>query len=928
MLTTYTTSGGDMWQTAFNAVVSIIGTSAWDGLLTMVEGLAVLGIMYSFSSKKDPVIFLKWGALLTFITTVLLIPKRDIQIIDITNPAGVYQVDNVPAGLAMIASMTTTIGHGFAQLFDAMLARPDAVSYSKTGMLFGSNLIERAQDITTQDPILAEVLPKYMETCVMGDIMIAGKYSLQELMNSNDPLRLITQRPSQIRGIYSPNSSGGGVQFVTCKEAAVQVIIPRLNVDVSSVGPTWKFYVNRWFGKKSNPNTLMTSLISDSYQYFYNSGKSAADIVKQNVINSAMRQGIKTFAGRSNDSANMINLATETAANKQRLSWASNMKMGAYWMPLMQSVLMLILVLSFPIIIVMAIVNHSVYGIKSIFNYIKAFVYFQTWPLMFAIINFACTYYLKSDGITDVVLSNTDLIAQRHSDMMMVAGGLCMSIPVLSYYLTKGTVDVVSQVAGSMSSSTAGVVSQQASTTADGNWSFNNMQMNNVNANKHDTNSVMRTGQYSSQQANGSMVTQTADGGMVYDTQGAMSKLASHVGISKQASSAFLAQAREAHSRAENSLSGWSDNVSAGWNNLKQLSNNLGSSSSVTDGADKSEVVNLNKGVNMMNDAVMSYMKATGVDRNEAIQSLESQSGRVSADASVGVKALGSGASVGYSADDLDSRSHSRGTGMQDSSRKSDASQYARQYKQGKDLLESYKTNHAGSHTKNEAVSLIDQMTSNLSKAQQQYNQYTENQSRAHELSRVASYTENMSSDQQQNLDQQFASYVMRHAGAQANEILTDTASPVIAARRQELQQDFVREQLLPQILENNEKNTGMTSSGLPVINNDTGVNIHETQDSNTSSLNKSADGLVPKSGEVNSDVMSISDDVATKKQNFTRQIQGERREIASNYNVNRDDHDLITVQSKDEIAAASSGQTLKGTLQEASKKMDDYQER
>ena len=814
MLTVYTTAGGDMWRSAFNAVVAIIGTNAWDGLLKMVEGLAVLGIMYTFSSKKDPIIFLKWAALLTFITTVLLIPKRDIQIIDITEPQGIYQVDNVPAGLALISAMTTTIGHGFAQLFDAMLARPDSVSYSRTGMLFGSNLIERSQDITTQDPVLAEVLPKYMETCVLGDISISGKYSFQELMNSQDPFTLITRNPSRIRGIYSPNLTGGGLVFATCKEVVDRIIIPRMNLDSGVNGKTWIFYAKRWFGRKQNPNILMSSLLSNSYDYFYNGGKSASDIIKQNVMNSSLRQGISTLAGRSNDSANMINLATETASNKQRIGWATNMKMGAYWMPLMQSVLMLILVLSFPIIIVMAIVNHSMYGIKSIFNYIKAFVYFQTWPLMFAIINFCCTYYLKSDGITEVVLSNTDLIAQRHSDMMMVAGGMCMSVPILAYYLTKGTVDVISQVGGSLTSSMGSVASQQASTAADGNWSFNNMQMDNVNANKHDTNSVYKSGQYSQQQANGSMVTQTADGGMVINTQDAMSKLASHLGLSKQLSAAAQQRSQESHATAQSMLEGANHSISNSFGLLHQYASQRGSSDAFVTGSDSSTGSAESQNVSKMLSSAKVISQLTGWSESKSFDELMRRSLDKKAESHAGfdfpgLKELGIklGGSVSVAGTDNDSHGYQTNGGTNESGNQSKANQAYKDFKEGLDYFTNRKTSVSGSDSKNEAQTLADNITATFNDASQKYQQYTDSETRSHDYAELASRTATLSNDQQENLDQEFVKFALTksHGGLNA---LSDVSTEEGREARQELIDQFIRNKISPVINESYNEET------------------------------------------------------------------------------------------------------------------------
>ncbi|MGF6567329.1 hypothetical protein ABIE05_003929 [Kosakonia cowanii] len=54
-----------------------------------------------------------------------------------------------------------------------MMARPDSVTYTKTGMLFGSGIVAESSDIQTQNPELAQMLPDYVENCVIGDTRCA-----------------------------------------------------------------------------------------------------------------------------------------------------------------------------------------------------------------------------------------------------------------------------------------------------------------------------------------------------------------------------------------------------------------------------------------------------------------------------------------------------------------------------------------------------------------------------------------------------------------------------------------------------------------------------------------------------------------------------------------------------------------------------------
>jgi conjugal transfer mating pair stabilization protein TraG len=139
---------------------------------------------------------------------------------------------------------------------------------------------------------------------------------------------------------------------------------------------------------------------------------------------------VKGFAARSSDTANLLNLATENAATKQRLSWAAGNELATRTLPFAQSLLMLILVCLFPLMIALAASNHSLFGLNTLKLYVCGFIYFQMWPIMFAILNYAANFWLQTKtGGTALVLANTDVVALQHSDVANLAGYLSLSIP-------------------------------------------------------------------------------------------------------------------------------------------------------------------------------------------------------------------------------------------------------------------------------------------------------------------------------------------------------------------------------------------------------------------------------------------------------------------------------------------------------------------
>ncbi|EFH6495363.1 type-F conjugative transfer system pilin acetylase TraX [Escherichia coli] len=245
----------------------------------------------------------------------------------------------------MPLSLTTRIGHAMVASYEMIFTQPDSVTYSKTGMLFGAELVSKSTDFLSRNPEIANLFQDYVQNCVMGDIYLNHKYTLEELMASADPYTLIFSRPSPLRGVYDSNNN-----FVTCKDASVS-LKDKLNLDTQSGGKTWHYYAQQLFGGRPDPNLLFSTLIGDSYSYFYGSSKSASQIIRQNVTINALKEGITSYAARNGDSASLVNLATTSSMEKQRLAHVSIGHVAMRTLPMTQTILTGIAIGIFPLLV-------------------------------------------------------------------------------------------------------------------------------------------------------------------------------------------------------------------------------------------------------------------------------------------------------------------------------------------------------------------------------------------------------------------------------------------------------------------------------------------------------------------------------------------------------------------------------------------------
>ena len=800
----YVIAGGDWLTQTLNAIVTFMSTENWVVIRRIATAFSVLVVAISWIRRHNIMDMLGWAGVIVLMSLLVSV-RTSVQIIDISNQTKVYKVDNVPVGLALPASLTTKIGYALVQGYEMVFSQPDSITYSKTGMIFGANLVSRSTDFLSQNPEITTIFTDYVQNCVMGDIFLNGKYTMEDLMNSADPYTLIFSKPSPLRGIFNNNN-----QFLTCEEAAA-VIKPKLALDTQTGGKTWSYYVRQLFGGRPNPDILFSQMIGDSYNYFYGAGQSAASIVRQNVTMNALRNGIMSYAARNGDTSSLLNIATTSSMEKQRLAHATVGQVALRSLPMSQTLIVGLTIGIFPLMVLGGMFNAVTLNVLK--GYVLAIMWVQSWPLLYAILNSCMTFYAKANG-SPVVLSELSQVQIKYSDLATTAGYLSMLIPPLAWGMLKGLGAGFSNLYSHLASSAISPAATAASGAVDGNYSYANMQTENVSGNSWNTNSSTMFGQMSHQLANGATSTQMRDGSTVTDSTQAASKTPVNINFARQIATAQQEMAREARTQSQSALHGFNSSISSAWNTLSQFGSNRGSSDSMTQGADSTMSAQDSMMASKMRSAVESYAKGHNISKEQATQELGQRSirastglyGDASAHGGIGIKAFGTGGGVSFRAgakagvdfDDVDSHQASSGTRSSQDARHDLDAKSTKDFKEASDYFTSRKLNDSGSHTDNNAASRADQLSVALNSAKQSYDQYTTSQARSHEYAEMASRTETMSGQVNEDLNQQFAQYVRKQAPHDADTLLTDTGSPEIAAKRRELAWSFVQSQVQP----------------------------------------------------------------------------------------------------------------------------------
>jgi len=822
MITIHVLGFGEIFQGFLNGLAAFMKQDSFSGFLRLTALVGIIMASVGYLKRRDPMDFGKWVIGYVLVINLVILPKTDVDIYDIAAQKS-RVVSNVPVVFAVAASLITGVGVELAQEYDSLLSMPDDLTYTKTGSLFGSKIIQASHDFHIIDLQLKHEMDSYLRNCVVGDIRLNHKYSMGDLGASDNIWSLISAKASPLR---MTKVNGKNVTCLVASAGKGQYSL-RVKLD-AEIKKAYKFFGINLFGRQSKNvyKKLFETHLRSAADYYQNMTDSAADIFLQSMMINAIGDGIKNYQAFTDSTAGVVNNQVAKSKVQHRWSWEIAGQKAAWFLPLLHTLLTIMLFGIFPIIMVMTTLPN---GIGIFKGYLQFFVSLQFWPVLFAILNAVMTWYGQSQaqkyGLFTMI--NIDKIDELHADLSGVAGYLMLMIPFIAKGLVSNLSEAFSGLATSMTGHLQGsamAVANDAASASFGlgqtsfyntsannmnanNTSANNVSENNTSANKHDTNWTNFHGMHSNQMETGVVKTTTGSGESNYDVSPAMTKSAVSITDAK-AMSASLNQAYEQSDQAaKNESAHYQSALSNFAHRAIQLSQLAGHDMRLGDGVSSSENGQYSKALSTMNHIAEDVANRIGISKEDAFAHLTSagwgSNVGIKTDKSLigGLMRRGIGVSGGGDAHmkyDKSSTSSDRyNTG-------SDSSVSARQSKDFNDAL-NYVTHFAQTHNFDEshstAASLSNQMGADLRDAQTASQNYEANLSRSQRISKAKSFVESDTGQITENLDQAFHAYVSKKLnGASQDELYGHPGSMESLNKLKSLGQDFIsnkREELI-----------------------------------------------------------------------------------------------------------------------------------
>ena len=472
----YTFGNGEILKGVFDSIAMCLNGQTG----TLFEPLKRIGIIVGacwasiYALFGDQIkVLTHWILPMIVVMNLLFVPTTEIWIHD---PVTKYhqKVDHVPYGLAAFAGNVSKIGHFITEEIEKVFTLPDDLRYQKSGTLFASNIMMQAKKFRIVNDDVSQNMRSFVGQCVVYDVMLGRKYTMQDLKNTDDIWGLISSNASPNRSFVWRDPTTRRTDIVTCKEG-----VQKFNSILTGViDQTATVYGKRIFGKGGVVDSKVELLkyLPIAYQSLGNISKSATDILKQQMMITSIIDGIESG---SQAVGNAPNFAAKRAYLQQRSTYETLGAMAADTLPTMKAVLEAIAYAFFLFVIPLSILP---FGYSFLFRWAQILLWLQMWAPLYAVLNYIMTMAAKSKTLGALSLSNDAGVTiasslgvyNMNADISAMAGYLAMSIPFLSIALVKGVGSFVHMAShlGNVSQSAAG---NAASEVTSGNFSYGNI---------------------------------------------------------------------------------------------------------------------------------------------------------------------------------------------------------------------------------------------------------------------------------------------------------------------------------------------------------------------------------------------------------------------------------------------------------------------
>ena len=379
------TGGGEFIVDVLNAVAAFTGSGAFASLIrvVLIIGLALaawqVAVSMNFKAGFD---FLVKS---TVIYLVLLVPTVNVTVTDRVSGTPVATVNNVPIGLAVPASITTTIGATLTGAFETLFAEPADMAYSTHGFGYALQVQSSLNNWRAVDTWFSRNLIGYTRDCVFPDIN-AGLTAIDDLVTATDlaPVLATSASPALFTRY---ELADGTVTVETCANAWTGISAGLAAAADNTIDR--QAQLSKPHLTNAEARAVMLSSLPIIYQQFVGVSQSAQQIAQQAILVNSTMDAVVDYSARADASAAVEAYAAARAEQQAKWNYTVLGAIAEKFVNFLYIAITVIVIAIFPIIAPFFLLPNI--GFSFMQKYFAGFLYLQMWGPLFAVIHYIIT---------------------------------------------------------------------------------------------------------------------------------------------------------------------------------------------------------------------------------------------------------------------------------------------------------------------------------------------------------------------------------------------------------------------------------------------------------------------------------------------------------------------------------------------------------
>jgi len=485
----YAYQNSDSLFGVFNAAAAIHASNDYLSAVSAVAFCGFVAALIAYAFAPEKLQGWKWLGTVVLVFSVLIVPKVTVGIVDKTGGSAVKVVDNVPFGVAVLGSITSTVGNTLTGLFETAFqvipgpgALPAELAYQQNGLMFGNRLIREAGNVVFQDPGFRTDLINFIHNCTTYDLVdgtldpatFSTSDNVWPLMGSPNPAR------------FSTLTTASGVSVATCPNV-YNSLDGRLPAQLTRIQGQLALQLN-----PTLPAAAAGAVIAGQIQQAYlknniaSAASTAADLIRQNAVLNAIEDTGKIVGQKVNDPAAMVlAVGRAQAVAQQNASWINAGKVAEQALPILRNVVEAITYAVFPLFVLLLLLTSGRETMMAFKGYATILIWIQLWPPLYAILNYMASIYASYDlaaaanlgtGARALALQTASTIYSRAISGEAVVGYMAISVPFIAWAALKRMETMGTALVGGLSG-LQGTLSGATGGAAAGNVSMGNVGM-------------------------------------------------------------------------------------------------------------------------------------------------------------------------------------------------------------------------------------------------------------------------------------------------------------------------------------------------------------------------------------------------------------------------------------------------------------------